>query len=40
MILFQGEPAQRHLLRQRIAADRLEPLVMPLPDGQAAHSLT
>lgn len=37
MILFQGEPAQRHLLRQRIAADRLEPRVMSLCAEQAAQ---
>lgn len=36
-ILFQGEPIERHLLRQRIAADRLEPLSLPLTDEQAAQ---
>ncbi|MGC4192908.1 MAG: hypothetical protein QM589_17320 [Thermomicrobiales bacterium] len=34
-ILFQGEPIERHLLRQRIAADRLEPLALPLGPDQA-----
>lgn len=34
-ILFQGEPIERHLLRQRIAADRLEPLSLPLGPDQA-----
>ncbi|MGC4190483.1 MAG: hypothetical protein QM589_04515 [Thermomicrobiales bacterium] len=34
-IWFQGEPIERHLLRQRIAADRLEPLALPLGSGQA-----
>ena len=34
-ILFQGEPIERHLLRQRIAAERLEPLALPLGPDQA-----
>ena len=34
-IFVQGEPIQRHLLRQRIAADRLEPLAFPLGPEQA-----
>jgi len=34
-ILFQGEPIERHLLRQRIAADRLEPLALPLGSDEA-----
>lgn len=34
-ILFQGEPTDRHLLRQRIAADRLDPLAFPLVQKQA-----
>lgn len=34
-ILFHGEPIQRRLLRQRIAADRLEPLAFPLGPEQA-----
>jgi len=34
-IQFQGEPIERHLLRQRIAADRLEPLSLPLGPDQA-----
>ena len=34
-ILYQGEPIERHLLRQRIAAERLEPLVLPLGPDQA-----
>ncbi|MGC4105377.1 MAG: hypothetical protein QM753_03335 [Thermomicrobiales bacterium] len=33
-ILFHGQPIERHLLRQRIAADRLEPLALPLGPEQ------